>query len=211
MRLPQKKGPETPCVLSWLKYRTWKLWDWMEVTEHLEVTGFVESCVKGCAIMEPLSQGAALHRDSYLVSAQGRIKQSFVSHWIPLLTFPWLPNTLTYGSSAVTLPAHFTAMGQAWLGPWAAPSIEGEKSSFPVERGETQQRDYEGVSHRVPSAWLWGQGGLLFRGWGKVTASPVIIVSHNPSYTKSSRNHTCKCLNLKCKINTRKIAATCFL
>lgn len=42
-------------------------------------------------------------------------------------------------------------------------------------------------------------------------SQPVIIVSHNPSYTKSSRNHTCKCLNLKCKINTRKIAATCFL
>lgn len=52
----------------------------MEITEHLEVTGFVESCAKYCGIMEPLSQGAALHCDAYLVCAPGRIQGSLVSH-----------------------------------------------------------------------------------------------------------------------------------
>lgn len=52
----------------------------MEITENLEVTGFVESCAKGCGILEPLSQGTALHCDACLVCAQGRIKQSLVSH-----------------------------------------------------------------------------------------------------------------------------------
>lgn len=76
----RKKAQRHLVYWSWLRYRTWKLRNWMEITEHLEAPGFVESCDKGCGNMGPLSQGAALHHDACLVCAQGRIKQSLVSH-----------------------------------------------------------------------------------------------------------------------------------
>lgn len=76
----RKKAQRHLVYWSWLRYRTWKLKNWMEITEHLEAPGFVESCDKGCGNMGPLSQGAALHHDACLVCAQGRIKQSLVSH-----------------------------------------------------------------------------------------------------------------------------------
>lgn len=187
--------------------RTWKLRDWMAITEHLEVIDFVESCalIPRCCLAPWCMFGWC--------SRQNETEPGFPRAYLPSAAKH--PDLWVSGQSH---SQHTSQLGDkhGWdhgRQAWAVTSIEGGKKflSFPVERGETQQRDYEGVSHRVPSAWLWGQGGLWFRGWGKVTASPVIIVSHSPSYTKSSRNHSWKCLNLKCKINTRKIAATSFL
>jgi len=145
-----------------------------------------------------------------LCSRQNKMEPSFL-----LNTSAYHPSCAKPSDLWVLVQSHSRHTSQLWdqhgWGHVQCQAQKGKKSFFPVERGETQQRDYEGVSHHVPSTWLQGQGGLLFQGWGKVTASPVIIVSHNPSYTKSSRNHTCKCLNLKCKINTGKRAATYFI
>lgn len=90
-----KRSRDTLCIQL---CRTWKLRDWMAITEHLEVTGFVESCAKCCGTVEPLSQGD----DACLIVSQGRIKQSLVSH---VLTFPWLLNTLTCGFQGSHTPS----------------------------------------------------------------------------------------------------------
>lgn len=99
-------------------------------------------------------QNTAFHREENWVCAPGRAKWSFMSCIIAELTFPLTLSPLIYGFLCKWTPGTLCNYGISMAETTCKDKYGTENSSFLAEWGETQKRNYEGVSHHVPSAWL---------------------------------------------------------
>lgn len=99
-------------------------------------------------------QNTTFQHEGNLVCTPDRMKRSSASCIIAVLTFPLMLNPLICGFLCKWTLGTLRIYGISMAETTCKDKYRTENSSFPAEWGETQKRNYEGVSHHVPSAWL---------------------------------------------------------